>query len=218
MFQGVQISATPKANRRRDITVESQHSDIFHLAERTEAPAVPSSSLPIPQSTHRSQQIRPVGSSLFSSIQATPTRRSSVPTSSRLLDENFQQSEVDYGGLPPSSPLQPRRSSAHVYNAVPDSAVKRPDPFSLPNGVQETPIKKANIYSSSRGLWETPVKKKTESWINHGHPDLSRPSSDKENQNKAPPGSGKSIIDAEIKDEESIYKALGWDDELDDLL
>ncbi|KAH7383603.1 DNA replication regulator SLD3-domain-containing protein [Cadophora sp. MPI-SDFR-AT-0126] len=195
LFQGVQISATPKANRQRDIFAQqSQMSSLERMVG--EAAMIPASSAPrIPQSVSRSSggfQSNP----LFSDVQATPTRKA-VPA--------FPQrstSAMNFGGIP-SSPLHVRRSSAQLFNAVPDSVVKNPSA------------------SLSYGIDDTPVKRRPASSLEHSHPMLASFGSDKENDQ-----SGKKAVDdvglrrslGEGK-EESIYKALGWDDndDIDDL-
>jgi len=195
LFQGVQISATPKANRQRDMFAQqSQMSSLDRMVG--EAAMIPASSVPrVPQSVSRSSggfQSNP----LFSNIQATPTRKS-VPAFPKQ-----SMSTMDIGGIP-SSPLHVRRSSAQLFSAVPDSAVKNPS-TTLPYGIEDTPIKRRPASS-----------------LDHGHPPVASFGSDKENDHlrkRAP-------LDVSLqgglgaKKEESIYKALGWDDndDIDDL-
>jgi len=195
LFQGVQISATPKANRQRDMFAQqSQMSSLDRMVG--EAAMIPASSVPrVPQSVSRSSggfQSNP----LSLNIQATPTRKS-VPAFPKQ-----SMSTMDIGGIP-SSPLHVRRSSAQLFSAVPDSAVKNPS-TTLPYGIEDTPIKRRPASS-----------------LDHGHPPVASFGSDKENDHlrkRAP-------VDVSLqgglgaKKEESIYKALGWDDndDIDDL-
>ncbi|KAH6719315.1 DNA replication regulator SLD3-domain-containing protein [Leptodontidium sp. MPI-SDFR-AT-0119] len=196
LFQGVQISATPKANRQRDMFAQqSQMSSLERMVG--EASMVPASSIPrIPQSVSRSSGGGLQNNPLFSHVQATPTRKS-VPAFPRR-----STAEMDFGGIP-SSPLHVRRSSAQLFTAVPDSAVKNPST------------------SLSYEVDDTPVKKRPASSLDHGHPSMASLGSDKENdqllRNAAADGGLRGGV-GQSKDE-SIYKTLGWDDndDIDDL-
>ncbi|KAK0128839.1 hypothetical protein ONS95_000787 [Cadophora gregata] len=195
LFQGVQISATPKANRQRDMFAQqSQMSSLERMVE--EASMIPASSIPrIPQSVSRSSggfQSNP----LFSDIQATPTRKAVPAFPKRSM------STMDLGGIP-SSPLHVRRSSAQLFNAVPDSAVK-------------------NLSTSlSYGIEDTPVKRRPASSVEHSHPMMASLGSDKENEQLRKNGGVSVGVGAslELSKEDSIYKKLGWDDndDIDDL-
>jgi len=179
---------------------ESKSSDVSKPATDLEIAFVPHSSLPrIPQSTSRPSREGVVNRNpLFSSVQATPTRKAAnnVSRSRGLLSVG----EVDYGGCPPSSPLHVRRSSAQLFTAVPDSATKIPSSFS--------------------GVQETPVKTKQTTNLYHNHPVEPGPSSDKENELRGGSGLGVGVKErTKRRSEESIYKSLGWDDadDLDDM-
>ncbi|KAL2067193.1 hypothetical protein VTL71DRAFT_1617 [Oculimacula yallundae] len=194
LFQGVQISATPKANRQRDMFAQqSQMSSLERMVG--EAAMIPASSIPrVPQSVSRSSGGGFQSNPLFSNVQATPTRKA-VPAFPK-------RSEMDYGGIP-SSPIHVRRSSAQLFTAVPESTVKNPAAI-LSFGVEDTPIKRRSTIS-----------------FEHGHPTITNLGSDKEND-----GKGLRTTtdigqrgDTSPDKEESIYKALGWDDndDIDDL-
>ncbi|KUJ20411.1 uncharacterized protein LY89DRAFT_442789 [Mollisia scopiformis] len=189
LFQSVQISATPKANRQRDMFARSQHSS----GERSMSDfmAIPPSSLPmIPQSVSRSSGGFPTRNPFLSSVQATPTRKP-VPSFSNLSGH----AGVFSGDCPPSSPLHIRRSSAQLFPAIPDSAMKK--------------------FSNTSGIADTPVKATT----GHAHPSTLEIGSDKENLRQ---GSEVEKVfnqskNHDVTNNESIYKALGWDDDLDEL-
>jgi DNA replication regulator SLD3 len=220
LFQSVQIIATPKAVRRKDMHSESQHLSSAKTAHSIESSFVPASSLPsISQSTTCATHLLPPNENqMFASIQATPTRRS---TSSRT------GAESSYGGFLPSSPLHVRRSSAQLFASVPESAHKVPSGISTLYGIQETPVKQRterildaepiSIAFTPQGVQETPVKKRVENVLGHSHPIMPNYGSDKENE--------KTILASVIRKEEvplreeSIYKSLGWDDDndIDDL-
>lgn len=106
--------------------------------------------------------------------------------------------EADFGGLP-SSPIHVRRSSAQLFTAVPDSAVKNTATF------------------LSYGIQDTPVKRRPASSLEHSHPSVVGFGSDKENDQLRKPV----VSIGQPKDLETgkdIYKALGWDDnDIDDL-
>ncbi|KAH7330385.1 DNA replication regulator SLD3-domain-containing protein [Rhexocercosporidium sp. MPI-PUGE-AT-0058] len=196
LFQGVQISATPKANRQRDMFAQqSQMSSLERMVG--ESSMIPASSIPrIPQSVSRSSGGGHQNNPLLSHVQATPTRKA-VPAFPRR-----SMAEMDFGGIP-SSPLHVRWSSAQLFTAVPDSAVKN----------TSAPL--------SYGVDDTPIKKRPASSLGHGHPSMASFGSDKENdqlERKAAVDVGLRGSIGSSKDE-SIYKALGWDDndDIDDL-
>jgi len=181
----------------------SKHSDVTKAATELEFAFVPPSSLPrIPQSTSRpSREGITSRNPLFSSLQATPTRRATSNVS-RSRGGLLSAVEVDYGSCLPSSPLHVRRSSAQLFTAVPNSAIK--------------------MQSSFGGIQETPVKTKQPATLDHSHPVVPGPGSDKENEVIE----GAVRTSAGLKEgtstagETSIYKSLGWDDadDLDDLV
>ncbi|EKD15846.1 uncharacterized protein L3040_003297 [Drepanopeziza brunnea f. sp. 'multigermtubi'] len=186
-LQSVQISATPKTNRHKDMFPESQQSSLERMVG--EVSVVPVSSAPrIPQSSSRSAQ------GAFPSVQATPSRKV-VPALPR------PGKDMDSGGVP-SSPLHFRRSSSQLFTAVPDSAYKD-----------------LNAVVSC-GLNETPIKKRPVSSNEHSHLGLAGIDSEKENNQSTM----RRVISNECKEalgkdtDDSIYKALGWDDnDLEDL-
>lgn len=191
MFQAVQISATPKANRQKDMFVQPQISSV----ERTidDSMVIPPSSLPkIFQSVSRSSGGNSSRNPFLSSVQATPTRKS-VPSFSRLSDNIGAFSQQ----FPPSSPLQARRSSTQLFTAVPDSAVKKP--------------------SATYGMADTPIK----TMSGHGHPVASELGSNKENlrQEVVDKRTLDQSDHHDVTNEVSIYKSLGWDnvDDIDEL-
>jgi len=251
LFQGVQISATPRANRQMDMFGRSQ---VPGLSEPIDFGTVPSSSAKmIPQSSLPSQA-RKSQKNPFLSIEATPTRKTlSVP-------RPFMDGHSPIGGaFPPSSPIQMRRSSASLFPVIPvipESAVK---PTSKPSMLQETPVKKRpncviqhshpppvvsgakeEISENPFLLQETPVKKRP------GQPPLAlgdreeeaetrfllqetpvkrRPDhaplasgDDKENSQLGKSTVHKAKIEVQSQSQEkSIYTALGWDDDFDEL-
>ena len=198
LFHGVQITATPKTNRRKDIFAESQNSRVPMIVEDADWSAIPPSSLPrIPQSVTRPSRDEQTKNPLFA-IQATPTRK---PTSTltrggnELLDVAAVQ-----GGYHSLSPLQPGRSTAQLFNLDPETA-----------GLQSS--------WSSRGVQETPAKQKSDAMLVHSHPILSTPIFGKENMgSEGGPSCGLENALRKTEDD-SIYKALGWDDadDIDDL-
>lgn len=191
LFQGVQISATPKTNRTRDVFSRPQQQQPHQKQREPELEAITASSAPrIPQSS-----LPRARNPLLSSIQATPTRRS-LPRPSRAMDREPV--------FPPSSPIHIRRSSAQLFSSVPDSAVKAvPTSWTTHGGIQETPVKKRAVSTV----------------FDHGHP-VSSPNFDQENTKQVevkesddvPP-----IGTTRTQQGESIYKSLGWDDDSDDL-
>ena len=201
MFQGVQIIATPKANRQKDVFSGSQS---FRLPTgfQEQETVIPPSSLPrIPQSVSRMPDERAPNRPIFTSIQVTPTRKS-VPAFYQPERSLLGAGGVEHGTFPPSSPLHVRRSSAQLFTVVPESGIKKAPNPSIHYGIQETPVKKRSgtmLDPSVCGLT----------------------SNNKENVSKG----GAKLIDAVastnmgITKEESIYHSLGWDDadDIDDL-
>ena len=172
------------------------------MTEHMDLPTILPSSMPrIPQSVARQSCGEPTRNPLFLSVQATPTRR---PDSGmvQLENRNSGSGVLEHGRCLPSSPLQPRRSSAQLFNASPEPNVRR-----LPGSV---------MYP---GIQDTPVKRRKDTILVHSHPDTPLPSCDQENLDTA----GWDVNDrskAPSKSTgESIYKSLGWDnvDDIDDL-
>lgn len=210
---------------------EAQSMSSAKTAHSAESLFVPASSLPsVPQTSHRlSKDALPSRNPMFSSIQATPTRKSSV---SRTTEDN------SFDQLPPSSPFHVRRSSAQLFPAVPDSAAKASATMFTSHGIQETPVKKRpesaldylhsdvpqsadKVTSTTRGIQETPVKKMPASLLGPSHPALPSYSdgSDKENDRRTTPAPVTRKDEMFSTREESIYEKLGWDDDndIDDL-
>jgi hypothetical protein len=194
LFQGVQISATPRAQRQKEMFAQPQLPDLAKTIEKADWAVIPPSSLPrIPQSVTRPlRDSFPARNPLLASVQATPSRKSMSSISQRM-DGFLGTGPIDFSDFPPSSPLHIRRSSAQLFTALPDLAEE--------------------ISASSNGIQETPVKRRP--LVGHSHPNVQGPSCDKENQR------GESNLQQFTgTHEESIYKSLGWDDadDLNDLV
>lgn len=191
----MQITATPKANRRKDLFMGAHGSNFPLIVEDA---AIPPSSLPrIPQSVTRSSREDQAKTPLFA-IQATPTKKS---TSTMALGGNgsldVAPTESSYQ---PLTPLQLGRSSKQLFNSGQEMAVPQSS-------------------WSSQGVQETPAKQKSETMLVHGHPILSTPISGKENLVSTGAVSCGLELEPRKTGEDSIYKALGWDDadDIDDL-
>jgi hypothetical protein len=200
-FQGVQISATPRVNRQKDMFSQAQHPSLPEMVEEVQMVAIPPSSLPrIPQSIARPPREGPIRNSLLSAVHVTPTRKS-VSQASQPSSTLLSVPPVDYGGYMPSSPLQPRRSSGQLFSAVPDSAVKMDSRPTMTRGIQETPFKKKAEVTQVRGR-VAPAS-----------------GSDKENRNGREIASIDGASQKVASSQEDIYKSLGWDgaDDLDEL-
>ena len=129
------------------------------------------------------------------SIQATPTRKSSL-TSQRPSGPLVGPTE-NGGAFLPSSPLQQRHSgSSQNYGVVSDSVTRRTSSSLINHQIQETPI-----------------KKRLEAMA-HSHP-APFASNNKENTKAITEPSTKQRA-TNTKDD--IYKTLGWDDDDDDEL
>ena len=181
---------------------ESHPSSLARSIEGSESAVIPVSSLPrIPQSALRpSFEGVPKKNPLYTAVQATPTRKAGFASSRKggLLSAP----EHDCNGYLASSPLHVRRSSAQLFTTASDSTAK---------GLSEF---------QSHGIQETPVKRKEEIIYDHSHPVVIGPCSDKENEDDIL-GRGKALVDSPGQEfgrgEESIYKSLGWDDDVDDI-
>ncbi|CAG8979415.1 hypothetical protein HYALB_00012448 [Hymenoscyphus albidus] len=201
LFQGVQISATPKTNRSRDVFSKRQQQQSHQKTREKELDTVPASSaLRIPQSSVLKASPR---NPRFSSIQATPTRKS-LSRPSSMMDLGRDREPV----LPPLSPCHIRRSSAQLFAAIPDSAVKAaPASWAAHGGVQETPVKNRSVSTN----------------FDHGHP-ASSPKFDQENSRKVGVEEIIQMVESSTmktlqQQSDSIYKSLGWDDDdIDDLV
>ncbi|KAF4620089.1 hypothetical protein G7Y89_g14730 [Cudoniella acicularis] len=193
LFQGIQITATPKANRTNDVFAKLKHAEF--PGKHAASDPVPSSAPRIPQSVSRENM--PGRNPFLSSVQATPSRRS-LSMSSQLLGRNDMAAPQD--GCPPSSPLHLRRSSAQLFSSVPDSAIKMP-----------------NTPRMSRNIQETPIKKRPEINSVHGHPEpLFDGNKENVQKTKKMPAHNESEMDTGSHPDVSIYKSLGWDD-VDDI-
>jgi DNA replication regulator SLD3 len=195
----VQISATPKVNRSTNVFAQSRSPVFPGYDEEAEVNAAPSSSFSIvPQSVSRpSRENLQTKNPLFSSIQATPSRKT-ISNSSSLNGSFLAVSNSELPCFPPS-PLHIRRSSAKLF-AVPDSVDK-----DLPTSWM------------SQGIQETPVKKRPDIKVLHSHPE---PVSDGNKENVevktrsiTEDGSDMNGAGQEV----SIYTSLGWDDDIDEL-
>ncbi|RFU35956.1 hypothetical protein B7463_g292, partial [Scytalidium lignicola] len=193
VFKGVQITTTPKANRQKDIFSESQSQRTLESTEALTPSYIPASSLPrIPQSAVRSSYDgRPVTDSTFPSIQATPTRK---PHSASQSGDFLSVGPVDYSLA--SSPVTTHHSERIHFPSIPDSAMKLWTGPSMFCGIEETPVKKRIVGTELQSLMANSTKGTLE--------DNSESSSN--NRDEAMP----KIV---IKDDESLYKALGWDDD-----
>lgn len=159
---------------------------------------IPPSSLPrVPQSAIKHLGENQTSGVLFASIQATPTRRPAPGYTQQ--QSNLLSVPIDYGGCLPSSPVPARRSSTVGLPLVPDSAVKGP--------------------STIPGLFETPVRTKSVSIVDRDHTRGLASSNEKENATAEELLPGSSRTGGETNQQDSIYKALGWDDgdDFDDL-
>ncbi|TVY85370.1 hypothetical protein LSUE1_G000294 [Lachnellula suecica] len=200
LFQGVQITATPRANRLTDMFTKSQPPVFPGYGEQPDLNPVPSSSFStVPQSVSRPswESLKSSDPSMLS-VQATPTRRA-VSNSTRSTGGFLSFSQAEQASFPPSSPLHMRRSSAQLFAAVPDSAIKCP---SASQGIQETPIKKR---------YDVKVQ------VPHSHPQLVS-EGNKENIEVRLAAVAEDVVKIRSTgQEESIYKSLGWDDDIDEL-
>lgn len=193
-FQGVQISATPRMNRQKDIFSQAQHPSLSEMAEEVEMAAIPPSSLPrIPQSSARPSRERHSRNPLLSAVHATPTRKA-MPQTSQPSRTSLGVPPVDYGGYMPSSPLQPRRSSGQLFASIPDSALKMGSRPTMNGGIEETPVKRRA---------EAPQG---------GHCTAPTSGSDKENGQGRKTASINRVGQHVASSQEDIYKSLGWDD------
>ncbi|QSZ29086.1 hypothetical protein DSL72_003596 [Monilinia vaccinii-corymbosi] len=231
-FQAVQIKATPKTSRQKDMFGESQSCvNRSTNSEEMEFGIVPPSSVSaIPQSTVRPSYDR---DPFRDSIQVTPSRISFSSLPRPTNDPTNRDTDSDYGAMPPSSPLQMRRSSAQLFNSVPGSIVRRRPVSAVSRAVLETPIKRPSPSPLYNGVEETPLKEtplkekspketllgKIGVWkFGHSHP--SDPSNqDQENIRDVPVALEKMKPTQVYKKEVSYYEALGWndDDDIDDL-
>ncbi|KAG9240132.1 DNA replication regulator SLD3-domain-containing protein [Calycina marina] len=216
LFEGVQIAATPRTNRQKDVFISSKRIDLPKMG--MEMDVIPPSSVPrIPQlflkardentrnSLHFSVQATPIRRSSVASdrtggilgvtaasnisVHATPTRKSSLTT--RHSDDSLIVPAQAYGAFPPSSPLQQRRSSSsHGQIIIPDSATKKRPAAAKESTVQETPMKKKQKIESTRAsLLSTNNKDNTK---------VGMTGALQQNINNA---------------KDDIYRTLGWDDD-----
>jgi hypothetical protein len=201
LFDGVQISATPKINRQTD---KFQKSQSLHTpaAESSGFDFIPPSSVPgIPQSSLPSQEKDSSRNPFLATVEATPTRKS---TCSNSLSLDFNRSPTNRRDQSSSFKMHARRSSASLFASVPDSARK--------DQAQKILVTLSQISD----LPETPVKSRFHSPGTHCHPLEQVRESEKENDwGKETKQFSNEII--EHVQEDNIYKSLGWDDDIDDL-
>ena len=190
MFQGTQIAATPKISRQKSMTEGSQQLEMPRIVEDVEESSIPTSSLPrIPQSViQRSRSSTSNRNPLYQAVQATPSRRPA--SSGQARGGTLGPPAVDFGGLPPSSPIHVRRSSAQLFLSVPESAIK------------------VSTKSDLHSVYEdTPVKKRKEMQIEHSHPFISR---GKENALKSMRERGGMMQVLNPNNEDAVYRL--WND------
>ena len=156
--QGVQVMATPKGNRRKDVFggLPSLPQPTCNFAP--EPDEIPPSSIPrVPSSVQKytarlskiSQPRLPRGGTQ-NSIEQTPTRGPSKHTSN-LLNPDSKPKPTDHSFLTPSKPRHPPNiSTLHTTSRFPkdvqekhlDSTQRPPSPLSPANlNIRETPIK-----------------------------------------------------------------------------
>lgn len=204
--------ATPRGNRQKDvygglssIAPQSQQGPPL-LPEINEIP--PSSALRAISSTpsNRVPKSRPPAAT----IDQTPTRAGSkLASSSRLLDMSSSSADhyqIEQPGLPSPmiSLLKPKytlnSSSSSSYTTMMKSSSSKFSTSSL-----ETPSKTRQVVLGQEVIKSTPIIKRLQKSNNS-----TTPLSPIQNPECSPSGGTKSEI--------SIYKTLGWDDDIDDLL
>lgn len=200
-FQGVQILATPKGNRRKDLAVDKRPIVGLDLEQSHELDVIPPSSIPrIPLSTARFPSTQESEKALL--CEATPARPGTkvspaifrTPSSGQMklspcISNNFLGGGLqDRHGLP-QSPLQARQSGRRQYLDI---------PISFAQAVECTPSKPVTVHA-------TPVKQGKLNFIAHSNP-----------PDIVVEGAGADEIrDVDVprgKEDDSIYKSLGWDD------
>ena len=194
LFQGIQITATPRTNRLKNVPLGTDLPSSAKTIGSAESSFIPASSMPsVPQSVARSSLQVPGKNPLFAFVQATPTRRSTL---------GHPEQAADVSLCPASSPLHVRRSSAQLFNAVPDSAIKT-----------------TSVVSASHGVLETPSRPRFEDKLQYSHPEVPKYDSDKRNFTREEPSLPPHKMQVPVIEEPSIYKSLGWDDadDVDDL-
>jgi hypothetical protein len=203
-FQRFQILSTPKANRRKDLAVEKRPVIGLDLEQSHELDVIPPSSIPrVPlssacaPSTQESVKTllceatpaRP-GTKISPAIFGTPShaqRKSPPRLSSMFLGAGSQ----NHSGLP-QSPLQTRRSGKQKYLDIPTS---------LAQAVECTPSKEVAVHA-------TPVKQGKPNSIAYSNP----PDIIIERAGIVKTGNVSTSDIQRGRENDSIYKSLGWDD------
>lgn len=197
LFKEVQITTTPKANRQKDVFSDSQSGKTLELAKEFQPTSTPISSLArVPQSSvGPSYDRKSVTNSTFPSIQATPTRKlQSVSRSGDFL--SVEPVNFALG----SSPVAARNLETVQFTPIPDSAVKV-SANSLTFNIEETPVKKRPSVAAEPTI---PLVSNLEESLNYdGVGDLIKRK--------------KFVPEIVVKDDDLLYKALGWDDDMDEL-
>lgn len=237
--KGVQIMATPRTNRHKDMTAAPKsnpnnnatpiQSSQTEVVLASSAGRVPDSVIR-PRSSHMNTSTaaphaHPSRERNKFNIAETPSR----PPSRSNLWKNYSQTP----NLPPSSPTYHRGSKSPKEDfqfAVPDSVIRNPFSTATGNGntreaeiIESTPTKPRNGSGNARSLASfaplgmTNFSQRRDS-LSVGQSiskiaDTEADSSGKENLTPVkftPLGRG-------MEESEDIYKTLGWDDDFDEL-
>jgi DNA replication regulator SLD3 len=211
LFQGVQILATPKGNRRKDVEVNSLPMLAPDLERDYESHVMlPSSGLRIPQSVARFANARSSGNSSTckatpiqsrfedisaSAVQGTPSRGQ---RQSRLSDSFGGEGREYESRIPLSSPLQAREGGRQNMLGVPGLPAKELSSLCTPTKlrkVQATPVKQASgINLENEDPYFTVMLTPLPGGKHKGmEEDVCKPH-------------------VKSGDGDSIYKSLGWDD------
>jgi DNA replication regulator SLD3 len=205
LFSGVQIMATPKNNRYKDMVGESQSQpkDIYEADAEVEPIVIPPSSLPrIPESAVRPNAGRNLDEGLL--CEATPLKPRSelrlpaiqeTPLKMASFSGFTNKPSSGHIAIPPSPSPPPSRSgsSAHYLRIPSSTSFEAPRAKRKENQIIfATPVKNAQ---STIDEFVTPLKP-----LNL----TSNP--------EAPPAKTGFLEEEKPIEEGSIYKALGWDD------
>ena len=223
LVQGVQVTATPKGNRRKDVFGGPSYLSMTHARELEQPEVVLSSSDPRIPSSSIKTQVRNDGDELSRSIPQpafkhiggpqpavyqTPSRKWSRPANTTLIHQDNSHHEEN--GLNEESPELPILPSL-LDSSKRSLASSRNPSYKLPSqqwDIQETPTRKrlpsGNADSLGQNLQDMPVK--------------ARPGS----RGGGFPFSklGKSnVMPHQAEAPKSIYESLGWDDnDIDELV
>ena len=231
---GVQVMATPKANRYPRLPSNGSRPNEEQRVEAHEPETIPPSSMPrVPASVHRpghaiadssrkrhgaTKQIPPPRPHFRAAVEATPSRRPSklgrglaIPSEDTDNDENLDAGGL---GLPQLPPLKPQHAQP-VRRAPQWDALGQPQ--SLDERVPSTPSKAAKQSGTTqRGCVQaTPVKQSRRA----GSDDVAAiaPASSARASEARPAKEG--LDEPSSPNGRSIYAALGWDDEgVDELM